>query len=66
MAFKIVLQIVDGQDVLMQAVRSLEPKLKRRFSKEEMDLALLAAEDQLSDSLKQGAKKSKAGVGGTI
>jgi len=65
MAFKLVLQIVDSQDIVMQAARPLEAKLKRRYSKEEMDMALLAAEDQLADSIKQASKKAKVSAGGT-
>lgn len=61
---KIVLQVVDGQDVLLMAARDLEPRLQRRFTKEEMDMALLAAEDQLTEALK-ASKKGRASAGGT-
>lgn len=66
MAFKLVLQIVDDQDVLIQSTKDLEQKLQRRFSKEDFDMALFAAEEQLSDSLKQVSKKSRSVIGGTI
>jgi len=62
MALKMVLQIVDGQDVLLMATRPLEPKLKRRYSKDEMEMALLAAEEQLADSIKAASKRGAIGT----
>lgn len=65
MAIKLVLSIVDGQDVLMLGSKLLEKKLCKRYSREDLELALMAAEDQLSEILKQTSKRSKVGVGGT-